>query len=286
MSGLGLAVQLIRKFGVDSFEIIEKSNDFGGTWLANTYPGCGCDVASHFYSYSFTLHPDWSRKYSMRPEIQKYFYSIAEQYNILLHIQFHSTVEKAIWEEDTATWVVTIKDQKTKESKTRRCKILESAVGALSVPKECETPGALNFQGPLFYSARWDHSFDWKNKDVVVPGNGCPATQFVPIMSGGPNALTKSAPRHIVLPRDRTCITRLPSRWLCAIFPSPYVYTVLRFIGRWKETSLDLPLRWANYSGGSSQDKRGVCKTDGKLPAPIAHGHSARPKSSSGLPVA
>ena len=44
MLGLGLAVQLIRKFEVNSFEIIEKSNDVRGTWLANTYPRCGCDV--------------------------------------------------------------------------------------------------------------------------------------------------------------------------------------------------------------------------------------------------
>ena len=42
--------------------------------------------------------------------------------------------------------------------------------GSLSVPKECETPGASNFQGPLFHSAKWDHSFDWKNKDVVALG--------------------------------------------------------------------------------------------------------------------
>lgn len=45
MSGLGLAVQMIRRFGVRNFELIEKSNDVGGTWLANTYPGCGCDVS-------------------------------------------------------------------------------------------------------------------------------------------------------------------------------------------------------------------------------------------------
>ena len=44
MLGLGLAVQLIRKFGVNSFEIIEKPNDVRGTWLANTYLRCGCDV--------------------------------------------------------------------------------------------------------------------------------------------------------------------------------------------------------------------------------------------------
>src|SRR6266568_3133152 len=44
MSGLGLAVQPIRKFGVNGFRMIGKSNDVGGTWLANTYTRCGCDV--------------------------------------------------------------------------------------------------------------------------------------------------------------------------------------------------------------------------------------------------
>ena len=45
MSGLGLAVQIIRKYGIRSFELIEKSGDVGGMWLANTYPGCGYDVS-------------------------------------------------------------------------------------------------------------------------------------------------------------------------------------------------------------------------------------------------
>lgn len=39
MSGLGLAVQIVRKYGIRNFHIIEKSNDVGGTWLVNTYPG-------------------------------------------------------------------------------------------------------------------------------------------------------------------------------------------------------------------------------------------------------
>ena len=46
MSGVGLAVQLRRKFGVDSFELVEKAADVGGTWLANSYPGCACDVSA------------------------------------------------------------------------------------------------------------------------------------------------------------------------------------------------------------------------------------------------
>jgi cation diffusion facilitator CzcD-associated flavoprotein CzcO len=50
MSGLGLAVQLIRQFGVRDFEIIEKSDNVAGTWHANTYPGCGCDVGADNYA--------------------------------------------------------------------------------------------------------------------------------------------------------------------------------------------------------------------------------------------
>lgn len=45
MSGLGLAVQLVRKYGTHNFEIIEKTNNIGGTWHVNSYPGCGCDVS-------------------------------------------------------------------------------------------------------------------------------------------------------------------------------------------------------------------------------------------------
>ncbi|KAJ4373987.1 hypothetical protein N0V83_002726 [Neocucurbitaria cava] len=191
MSGLGLAVQIIRQYGVRNFELIEKSEDVGGTWLANTYPGCGCDVASHFYSYSFALNPDWSRKYSMRPEIQAYFRSVAEQYRVVEHIRFHSIVEKADWDDLGKVWVVTVLNLNTKERITRKAKVLVSGVGSLSVPKTCDLPGVDAFKGKMFHSAQWDHSFDWKDKEVVVLGNGCSATQFVPIMANEPNPVAK-----------------------------------------------------------------------------------------------
>lgn len=44
MSGLGLAVQLVRIFGTRNFELVEKTDRIGGTWHVNSYPGCGCDV--------------------------------------------------------------------------------------------------------------------------------------------------------------------------------------------------------------------------------------------------
>lgn len=44
LSGLGFAIQLQKQYPQASFEIIEKTDNVGGTWWVNTYPGCGCDV--------------------------------------------------------------------------------------------------------------------------------------------------------------------------------------------------------------------------------------------------
>ena len=95
---------------------------------------------------------------------------MAEQYRIVEHVRFHSTVEKAEWDDNAKVWVVTVKDRKTKETTIRRAKILVSGVGSLSVPKKCEVNGVESFQGPLFHSAEWDHDFKWEGKEVVVLG--------------------------------------------------------------------------------------------------------------------
>jgi cation diffusion facilitator CzcD-associated flavoprotein CzcO len=69
VSGLGMAVQLKRLLGHDNFTIYEKSDNIGGTWWHNRYPGCACDIPSHFYSFSFALKPDWTTMYPGRDEL-------------------------------------------------------------------------------------------------------------------------------------------------------------------------------------------------------------------------
>ena len=61
-SGICMGIQL-RKAGMDLFLIIEKSDEIGGTWWDNRYPGCACDIPSHLYSFSFDPSPEWSRMY-------------------------------------------------------------------------------------------------------------------------------------------------------------------------------------------------------------------------------
>ncbi|KAI0442718.1 putative monooxygenase [Xylaria telfairii] len=191
MSGLGMAVQLVRQYGHRNFEIIERANDVGGTWWANSYPGCGVDIVGHYYAYSFCPNPNWSRKYPLQPEILEYYKYVSDKYNLGKHTRLQSIVTSACWDEASGTWLVSVKNLVTLETYERRCKILISAAGLLSLPKECDLPGASLFQGRIFHTAEWDHSFNWKGKNIVVVGNGCSASQVVPVVSQGDGAVKK-----------------------------------------------------------------------------------------------
>ncbi|MFI5428884.1 FAD-dependent oxidoreductase [Aeromicrobium sp. UC242_57] len=61
-SGIAAATELIRQ-GVDDFVIFERSEDIGGTWMVNRYPGAEVDLESHIYSFSFEPH-DWTRTHA------------------------------------------------------------------------------------------------------------------------------------------------------------------------------------------------------------------------------
>lgn len=106
----------------------------------------------------------------MQPEIRDYFRKIADDYDIPSRVSFASQVQSARWDDTTATWIVEIEDLETHHRHLKRCKILISAIGALSLPKKCDLPGEHQFKGPLFHSAEWDHGFDWGGKNVVTIG--------------------------------------------------------------------------------------------------------------------
>ena len=58
-AGIGAGIKL-KQEGIESFKIFERSNDIGGTWRDNNYPGCACDIPSNLYSYSFEPNPESS----------------------------------------------------------------------------------------------------------------------------------------------------------------------------------------------------------------------------------
>ena len=89
--GLGLAIRL-KQAGIDDFTVWERDADVGGTWWANTYPGCQCDIPSHLYSFSFAPNPDWTRTYPLQPEIREYLRECADRYRVRDRIRFDCEV--------------------------------------------------------------------------------------------------------------------------------------------------------------------------------------------------
>ena len=171
-SGLGLALRL-RQEGVEDFVVLERGEGVGGTWHYNTYPGCACDVPSHLYSFSFAPNPDWTRTYSLQPEIRAYLERVAEP--VMDRVRLNCEVRGAEW--NGTRWAIETSHGPVNAN------VLVSGTGPLVEPKIPDVPGLDTFAGPAFHSARWDHSVDLKGKRVVSVGTGASAIQYVPAIA-------------------------------------------------------------------------------------------------------
>lgn len=173
ISGLAAAIRL-KKAGYEDFKIIEKASQVGGTWRENTYPGCGCDVPSSLYSYSFALSSKWSHLFARQPEILSYLEEVSEQFDIKPMIEFDNALDNAAWDESRHLWVLdTSKGQYL-------AKTVIFATGPITESQIPNIPGLDSFTGEMFHSAKWNHDYDLTGKRVAVIGTGASAIQFVP----------------------------------------------------------------------------------------------------------
>ncbi len=172
-SGLGMAIRL-KEQGIEDFVLLERDEDVGGTWNANTYPGCACDIPSHLYSFSFAPNPEWTRTYSPQPEIWAYLRRCTEQYALAPHLRLGHEVSDAQWDEAAQRWRI--------ETSRGSCsaQVLIAGMGPLSDPKMPELPGLESFEGTVFHSARWNHDHDLRGRRVASIGTGASAIQYVP----------------------------------------------------------------------------------------------------------
>ncbi len=173
ISGILAAIRL-KKIGYDNFKIIEKANHVGGTWRENTYPGCGCDVPSALYSYSFAPSAKWSHLFAKQPEILSYLEEVSEKFDIKPLIQFDTALENAQWDDRRNLWVIDT-NQGQYLSKT-----VVFATGPITEPQMPKLDGIESFTGEMFHSAKWQHDLDLTGKRIAVIGTGASAIQFVP----------------------------------------------------------------------------------------------------------
>ncbi|GAA0912227.1 NAD(P)/FAD-dependent oxidoreductase [Nonomuraea longicatena] len=170
--GLCMAIQLERA-GITSYTVFEKASGLGGTWRDNAYPGAGCDIPSHLYSYSFEKYASWSRRYPGQPEILSYLDRCADKYGVRRKIRFGVEVVAADF--TGRSWTLTTASGEEADFDAVVC-----AVGQLSLPRLPDIPGRDDFAGVSFHSARWDHGHDLTGRHVAVVGNGSSAAQLIP----------------------------------------------------------------------------------------------------------
>jgi cation diffusion facilitator CzcD-associated flavoprotein CzcO len=182
--GLGMAIGLKQR-GVHDFVVLERASDVGGTWAANTYPGCQCDVPSNLYSFSFAPNPNWTHSYPLQPQIQRYLRRCAERFGILEHTHCNCEMQQAAWDGAAGRWRI--------ETSSGRlsAKILVAAPGLLSEPTAPPIPGLDRFGGTAFHTARWDHGHDLTGERVALIGTGATAIQ------AGPQIQPKVARLHV-----------------------------------------------------------------------------------------
>merc|ERR1712137_392064 len=174
ISGICAAIKL-KEAGIP-FQILEKSAEFGGTWLDNIYPGSGCGVPSFLYSFSFAPNYKWSRKWSKQQEILNYIRDIAARYKLYDHVQFGCDVQSA--EFNDGKWKIQyVKDNQPQSIQSEG---VICSVGQLNQPNTPNFKGQELYQGERFHSARWNTDFDPTGKTVAIIGNGASAIQIIP----------------------------------------------------------------------------------------------------------
>ena len=105
ISGIAAAYKMIQA-GYTDFLVFEKADRVGGTWRDNTYPGCGCDVPSALYSFSFAPSHAWSHLFAKQTEILAYLEQVTKQFNLNDKIKFKHELLSAKWNEARQQWVL------------------------------------------------------------------------------------------------------------------------------------------------------------------------------------
>ena len=186
-SGLLAGIRL-KEAGIP-FTIVEKNAGVGGTWWQNTYPGARVDVGNHFYCYSFEPTDQWTHFFAEQPELQAYFQTVMDKYDIGSHVLWETEVTEASWDDATATWSVRARDRNGATT-TLSARAVISAVGQLNRPHLPDIDGQQDFAGPAFHSSEWDHSVDLRGKRVAMIGAGASGFQIAPAIAGDVDRLT------------------------------------------------------------------------------------------------
>jgi len=243
-AGMGIAVAL-KRAGISDFILLEKSEEIGGTWRDNQYPGACCDVPSHLYSFSFELNPRWSHRFSPAREIHAYQQHVMDKYRLTQRTHNRFEVDSASYSDGGWSLVST-------RGERVRVRYLISAIGALHIPNKPAFAGLERFEGKLMHSAEWDKSYDLSNKKVIIIGSAASAIQIIP-------QLAKVASHVSVMQRTASYFIPRKDRSISKI--EKLLFRSLPFVQRlfrWRQYCFNDFLFHANFKNKPSLPKKYV----------------------------
>lgn len=176
-SAIACAIQL-NALGI-RYRIVERQADFGGTWCWNTYPDARVDITNFIYSFTFEPDYPWRHAFAPREELIEYVHHLVAKYDLRKHAVFNTKVTHAKWQEESAQWLVDVEHSDGSNERIETNVVL-SAAGLFSTAKKPAIEGIDTFQGKMFHTTAWDHSYDYSGKRVALIGTGSTGSQLFP----------------------------------------------------------------------------------------------------------
>lgn len=159
--------------------VLEGSEDIGGTWYWNRYPGCRFDSESYSYGYSFSRELldewHWKERFSPQPENLRYLNYVVDKFDLRRAIQFNSRVERMVFDESSAVWRLEMVGDRVITTR-----FVITGMGMMSAPTLPSYEGIDSFKGQAFHTFYWPHEpIDLAGKRVGVIGTGASGIQVI-----------------------------------------------------------------------------------------------------------
>ena len=219
------AAHLLRQKGITDFIILERDNDFGGTWRDNHYPGLCVDIPTLWYQLSFAPNPDWTRFFAPGPEIHRYLRDTARRLGLYEHLRTHAEVTQQKWDDVAGVWCLAIGDQPPISARF----VISSVGGYVNAKTTVDIDGVDDFEGTILRPNAWDDSCDTRGKRIAVIGTGSSGVQIAGALSAEAESLDvyQRTPAWVLPKIDFDIPPRL--RWMLRL---PGVGTGINVLGR------------------------------------------------------
>jgi len=167
---------------------IEATDNIGGVWHQNRYPGARIDSESEVYGYfwneALMQEFSWSERFAAQPEVLRYIHRAADYMDIRKNYMFNARVSRACFDEETDIWTLGFTDPTMPEISAR---FVFSALGPLSAVQMPNVPGIEDFSGLSLHTAQWPRDpngvgpaqLPLAGKRIAVIGTGSSGVQVI-----------------------------------------------------------------------------------------------------------